>query len=49
MPKIVAHADELLQQQFGQTQYGNFISLRDRAIDAITDEIEVIRYSYYKN
>lgn len=40
MPKTVAHADELLQQQFGQTQYGNFISPEDRAIDAITDEIE---------
>lgn len=40
MPKTVAHADEILNQQFGQTQYGNYISAEDMAVNQIVDELE---------
>lgn len=40
MPKTVARADELLNQQFGQNQYGTYVSAEDRAINQIVDELE---------
>lgn len=40
MPKTLARADELLQQQFGQNQYGTYVSPEDRAINQIVDELE---------
>ena len=40
MPKTLARADELLQQQFGQNQYGTYVSPEDRAINQIADELE---------
>ena len=40
MPKTVAHADDLLKQQFGQTQYGNYVSAEDRAVNQLVDELE---------